>query len=87
MARFSTNSKKMEQRFFEEKNSVAMAVLSSEDQNLIQMMKSILAEYEKITKKKVNVKQYNNEIAQAEKRIKKGHFTLHEDVLKEMKEW
>jgi hypothetical protein len=38
-------------------------------------------------KKKISVKQYNDEIAQAEKRIKSGKFTSHEQVIREMREW
>jgi ABC-type hemin transport system substrate-binding protein len=36
---------------------------------------------------RISIEQYNKEIEAAEKRIKKGKFTKHEDLLREAAKW
>ncbi len=39
------------------------------------------------TNKRITKKQYNKEIAAAEKRVAKGHFVTEEQALKELSKW
>lgn len=52
---------------------------------LLDMAKNIL--HIESPDKRITKKQYNKEIAEAEKRIARGEFTTQEDLEKEMKGW
>lgn len=52
---------------------------------LLDMVKNILQVDS--ANQRISVKQYNNEIAEAEKQIARGEFTSQGDLEKEMKRW
>jgi hypothetical protein len=52
---------------------------------LLDMVKNIL--HVDSANQRISVKQYNNEIAEAEKQIARGEFTSQADLEKEMKLW
>ncbi|MES2139958.1 MAG: hypothetical protein V4511_09635 [Bacteroidota bacterium] len=52
---------------------------------LLDMVKNIL--HVESADKRITKKQYNKEIAEAEKRIARGEFTTQGDLEKEMKGW
>ena len=52
---------------------------------LLEMVKNIL--HVDSANQRISVKQYNNEIAEAEKQIARGEYTSQRDLEKEMKRW
>lgn len=66
----------------EEKNELAIKVLSLKDQGIVQEINSIIDELIPPVGKRTTIKQFNKEIEQAEKEIKAGNYTKHEDVVK-----
>jgi hypothetical protein len=52
---------------------------------LLDMVKSIL--HVEPSNQRISIKQYNKEIAAAEKQIAKGKFTTQQDLEKEVKGW
>ncbi|MBI2269626.1 MAG: hypothetical protein HYU69_04625 [Bacteroidetes bacterium] len=63
-----------------------LPLLSNKQQELLlSMVKNIL--HIEPSGQRISVKQYNKEIAKAEKQIAKGKFTTQEDLKKEMKGW
>lgn len=69
----------------EEKNELAIKVLSLTDKALVHTLKLIFEDL--TTVKKVSRAQYNREIKAAVKRVKRGKFISNEDVMKEMEGW
>ena len=63
-----------------------LPLLTNEQQALLlDMVKNIL--HVEPSKQRISLKQYNKEIAAAEKQIAKGEFTTQEDLEKEVKAW
>ncbi len=70
----------------EEKNALAIKLLSLKDISLVQAFKVI---FDDLTTDSVRItkKQYNKEIDEAVKRVKAGRSVSNEDVMKEMEKW
>jgi len=70
----------------EEKNALAIKLLSLKDISLVQAFKVI---FDDLTTDSVRItkKQYNKEIDEAVKRVKAGHSVSNEAVMKEMEKW
>jgi hypothetical protein len=70
----------------EEKNALAIKLLSLKDISLVQAFKVI---FDDLTTDSVRItkKQYNKEIDGALKRVKAGHSVSNEEVMKEMEKW
>ena len=63
-----------------------LPLLTAKQQELLlNMVKSILQIDP--SDKRISRKQYNKEIEESEKQIKKGHFTSQEDLEKEAQKW
>lgn len=65
----------------EEKNELAIKVLSLKDQQIVHEINNLINELVPARVKRTSIKQYNKEIEEAEKRINEGKFTKHEDVV------
>ncbi|MHB8260323.1 MAG: hypothetical protein ACYDCN_05840 [Bacteroidia bacterium] len=68
-----------------ELNSYLPLLTDKEQALLLDMVKSIL--HIEPSKQRISLKQYNKEIAAAEKQIAKGKFTTQESLEKEVKGW
>jgi len=68
-----------------ELNSYLPLLTDKQQALLLEMVKSIL--HVEPSNQRISLKQYNKEIAQAEKQIAKGKITTQEDLEKEVKAW
>jgi hypothetical protein len=57
-----------------------------EDMSLLQAIKAVL-HYGLKNEGRISIEQYNREIEEAEEEIKRGEFTVHEGLKKQMKAW
>ncbi len=63
-----------------------LPLLTSKQQELLlEMVKNIL--HVDSSDQRISIKQYNKEILESEKQIKKGNFTTQENVEKESEKW
>jgi len=65
-----------------EKYSVIEALTKVNDINLIQKVKDILKQ-----ENRISIEQYNKELDEADAEIDRGEFTTHQELKREMKEW
>ena len=65
----------------EEKNELAIKVLSLKDQQIVHEINNLIDELVPARVKRTSIKQYNKEIEEAEKQINEGKFIKHEDVV------
>jgi hypothetical protein len=68
-----------------ELNSYLPLLTQKQQALLLDMVKNILQV--EPSNQRISLKQYNKEIAEAEKQIAKGRFTTQEDLEKEVKGW
>ena len=63
-----------------------LPLLTAKQQELLlEMVKNIL--HIDTSNQRISIKQYNREIAEAEKQVAKGEFTTQEDLENEVKKW
>ena len=72
----------------EEKNELAIKLLSLKDQSIVHTFKVMLDDLLNVSKKTRTTKaQYNKEIEVAVKRVRSGKSVSNEEVMKEMEKW
>lgn len=74
-----------------EKLSIIERFKQINDTSLIQAIKSLLDyglnNQQSIKEGRISIEQYNMELDEAERRIDKGEYITHDDVVKESKKW
>lgn len=68
-----------------EKLELMELLLKTENESILKKVRSVFKSAGK--DERVSIAQYNKEIEAAEKRIKKGKYTRHEDVMREAEKW
>ena len=68
-----------------ELNTYLPLLTDKQQELLLEMVKNIL--HIEPSNQRISIKQYNKELAAAEKQITKGEFTTQEDLEKEVKKW
>lgn len=63
-----------------EKLELVKMLLSTENERVLKQIKAIFRAASR-SEKRISVSQYNKELLAAEKRIKKGKFASHQDVI------
>lgn len=69
-----------------EKEILISEIRQVEDISLLKAIKAVL-HYGMKNEGRITIEQYNIELAEAENEIEKGHYTTHEELKKQMKEW
>jgi hypothetical protein len=68
-----------------EKLELLELLLKTENEGVLKRIRSVFKSANE--DERVSIEQYNKEIEAAEKRIKKGKFTKHEDLMREAEKW
>ncbi|MDP2385018.1 MAG: hypothetical protein Q8M29_01485 [Bacteroidota bacterium] len=71
----------------EEKNELAIKLLSLKDQSIVHTINLIVDELTSSINKRPTKAQYNREIDAAVKRVRGGKSISNDDVMKEMEKW
>ena len=66
-----------------EKIKLAMMLLATDNESIVKSVKALFSKQNE----RISIKKYNKELAEAEKRIKKGAFVSHDDLKKEAAKW
>ena len=66
-----------------EKIKLAMMLLATDNESIIKSVKALFTKQGD----RITTKQYNKELAEAEKRINNGEFISHEDLKREAAKW
>ena len=69
-----------------ERKKIAELVLTTDDERVLEKIKTFLSLKAKMTKEKF-VKQYNREIEEAIERVRKGKFITHKNAMRLLQEW
>jgi hypothetical protein len=81
-----TKKKMIHQNINEEKNELAIRLLSLRDEAAVHEFKIIFDELTSKTKRTTAL-QYNKEIDAAVRKVRDGKFVSNDDVMKEMDKW
>jgi len=87
MATLLEKKKSILQTVEEEKNELAIKLLSLKDKSIVHAFKVLFDDLTSPAKKRITKAKYNEEIEAAVKRVRSGKSVSNDEVMREMEKW